>query len=61
MAVVETLLIGYVYNPTKANNAVLTVGKRRINGSTEIINAFGGDEAKELYEKLVTRKVIPEA
>ena len=54
----ETLLIGYDYNPPK-DNAVLIVGKRRINGSTEIINAFGGNEAKELYEKLVARKVSP--
>lgn len=28
-----------------------------MNQSIEIINAFQGDEARELYEKLVTKKV----
>lgn len=33
---------------------ILIVGRKRLNESTEIINAFDGDEAKELYERLIT-------
>ena len=35
---------------------ILIVGRKRPNESTEIINAFDGDEAKELYERLITVK-----
>lgn len=35
---------------------ILIVGRKRLNESTKIINAFDGDEAKELYERLVTVK-----
>lgn len=35
---------------------ILIVGRKRLNESTEIINAFDGDEAKELYEHLITVK-----
>lgn len=35
---------------------ILIVGRKRLNDSIEIINAFDGDEAKELYERLITVK-----
>ena len=35
---------------------ILIIGRKRLNESTEIINAFDGDEAKELYERLITVK-----
>lgn len=35
---------------------VLIVGRRLPNGYTAIVNAFQGDEAVELYKKLVTVK-----
>lgn len=35
---------------------VLIVGRKRPNDSAEIINAFQGQEARDLYEKLVTPK-----
>ena len=35
---------------------ILIVGRKRLNESTEIINAFDDDEAKELYERLITVK-----
>lgn len=45
----DTLLVGRSGN-------VLIVGRKRKNESVDIINAFQGDEAKELYEKLITTK-----
>ena len=38
------------------DNTVLCVGRKRPNQSIEIINAFAGDEARELWEKLITKK-----
>ena len=35
---------------------ILIVGRKRLNDSIEIINAFDGDEAKELYERLISIK-----
>ena len=35
---------------------ILIVGRKRLNDSIEITNAFDGDEAKELYERLITVK-----
>ena len=40
----------------KNDTGVMVVGRKRMNQSVEIINAFQGDEARELYEKLVTKK-----
>lgn len=47
----DVILVSYDHNPTKGNT-VLIVGRRRFNGTTDIINAFSGDEAKAIYEKL---------
>lgn len=53
MQFVDTVLIGYSVTSEK-DSCVLTVGRKRPNGSVEIINAFQGDEAKEIYKKLTT-------
>lgn len=40
---------------------VLVVGRKRPNDSVEIVNAFQGDEAKDLYSRLITKRVKPDA
>lgn len=40
----------------KNDTGVMLVGRKRMNQSMEIINAFQGDEARELYKKLITTK-----
>ena len=40
----------------KDSSSVLIIGRRRINESTDIINAFQGEEAEKLYKRLITRK-----
>lgn len=35
---------------------VLVVGRKRPNESVEVINAFQGDEAKEIYRKLIEKR-----
>lgn len=52
----DTILVGYNYIKEK-DNAVLVVG-RQIPKTTnvQIINAFQGEEATALYNKLITKK-----
>lgn len=49
----DGLLIGYS-RTDPFSDPVLIVGRSRMNGSAEIINAFQGEEAEELYDKLTT-------
>jgi hypothetical protein len=55
--VTETILVGFSVDPKK-DIPVLIVGKKRKNQSMEVINAFQGDEAKELWNKLVVKNDI---
>ena len=55
MRTTDTILIGYDNSPDDLNT-VLIVGRKRPNESVEIINAFQGEEAEELYKRLTTKK-----
>lgn len=37
------------------DHTVLVVGRKRSNGSIEIVNAFQGQEAIDMYNKLITK------
>ena len=52
---VDSILVSVDFS-NKNNTGVLIVGRKRMNQSVEIVNAFRGDEARELYEKLITKK-----
>lgn len=52
---VDSILVSVDFS-NKDGTGVLIVGRKRMNQSVEIINAFHGDEARELYEKLITKK-----
>lgn len=49
-----SLLVGYSF--TDGDNPVLIVGRKEKGKAVEVINAFNGDEAVELYKKLVGDK-----
>lgn len=49
-----SLLVGYSFGG--GDYPVLIVGKKNKGQSAEVINAFEGDEAIELYKKLVGDK-----
>lgn len=49
----DTLLISVVLHPD--NIGVLLVGRPSVKGTTDIINAFQGEEAMDLYTKLTTK------
>lgn len=50
----DTFLVGGYF--TKGENGVLIVGRKRMNESVDIINVFQGQEAWDLYQKLITAK-----
>ena len=52
---VDSILVSVDFS-NKDDTGVLVVGRKRMNQSVDIINAFQGNEARELYEKLVTKK-----
>lgn len=49
----DTFLVSFDY--THGDIPVLIVGRKE-KGEIDIINAFKGEEAKELYQKLTTKK-----
>jgi len=53
--ITDSIIVSYDYNHSK-DIAILVVGRKEPNTSVTIINAFQGEEAKELYNKLVTVK-----
>ena len=56
---VDSILVSVDFS-NKNDTGVLIVGRKRMNQSVEIVNAFQGDEARELYEKLITKKTKEE-
>ena len=51
----DSIIIGIDLSKGNVNN-VMTVGRIRNDQSIEIVNVFQGDEARELYEKLIANK-----
>lgn len=49
----DTILVSVDFTNGK-DTGVLVVGRKRPNQSVEIINAFQGKEAEDLYSKLIT-------
>lgn len=60
LGIADTILVSYDCTHGK-DVSVLIVGRKRKNQSVEIINAFQGEEADELYNKLVTQKAKEES
>ena len=54
-SITDTLLVS-IDLALNQDNAVLLVGRKKPNQTVEIVNAFQGKEAVELYNRLVTVK-----
>lgn len=54
MKTADTLLVGIDFSKGE-DVGVLVVGRKRPNESIDIINAFQGEEARDLYERLTTK------
>lgn len=56
MRTTDSILVGFDIDGKNEDTAVLIVGKKNLNESVTIINAFKGEEAVELYNRLITKK-----
>lgn len=54
-ALLDTILVS-ISKEKETDDPVLIVGRKNMNNPVEIVNAFQGDEAMELYNRLVTKK-----
>lgn len=52
--IVDAIIVSY--DNSSNDIPILIVGRKRFNQSMDIINAFQGDEAVELYARLTTIK-----
>ena len=50
----DTLLVSISFSDK--DTGVLVIGRKRKNQSIDIVNAFQGEEALDLYNKLITKK-----
>lgn len=51
----EAIVVSIDYDESE-NKGILLVGRKRGKGPIEIINAFQGQEALDIYKKLTTAK-----
>lgn len=58
-SITDTILVSIGLSKNK-DNAVLVVGRKKPREAVDIINAFEGEEALELYKKLTTPKAKDE-
>ena len=54
-SIIDTILVSF--DNVSNDEPILIVGRKRMNQSVEIVNAFQGKDAKELYSKLTA--VVP--
>lgn len=55
MDVHESLIVGVSF--TESNDSKVLIIGRQKHGRMDIVNAFQGEEAEELYKKLTTKNV----
>lgn len=55
MKTTDTLLVGFDFT-NGADNTVLIVGRKDKGDVMTVVNAFQGDEARKIYNSLVTKK-----
>ena len=55
MDITSSVIVAFDYKADK-DHAILLVGQKNPKIDISIINAFEGEEAKELWEKLTTKK-----
>lgn len=54
-SITDTILVSIDLSRNN-ENAVLVVGRKKPREAVDVINAFDGEEALELYKKLITPK-----
>lgn len=59
MDIISDCVLVSIDHTNGRDQTVLVVGRKRPNGSVEIVNAFQGQEAIDMYNKLITKSGGP--
>ena len=52
----RSFVVSFSFNMDDPSKSVCIVGEKRMNQSTEIVNAFQGSDADDIFRKLTTKK-----
>lgn len=52
----RSFVVSFSFNMDDPDKSVCLVGERRMNQSMEIVNAFQGSDADDIFRKLTTKK-----
>ena len=56
----RSFVVSFSFNMDDPNKSVCVVGERQMNQSMEIINAFQGSDADDIFRKLTSKKANDE-
>ena len=56
----RSFIVSFSFNVDDPSKSVCVVGERQMNQSMEIINAFQGFDADDIFRKLTTKKANDE-
>ena len=56
LQVTRSFIVSFSFNDEDPDKSVCIVGERRMNQSMEIVNAFQGSDADDIFRKLTTKK-----
>ena len=56
----RSFIISFSFNMDDPSKSVCVVGEKQMNQAMEIINAFQGSNADDIFRKLTTKKEVPE-
>lgn len=56
----RSFVVSFSFNMDDPSKSVCVVGEKRMNQSMEIINAFQGSDADDIFRKLTTKKTDDE-
>lgn len=56
----RSFIVSFSFNMDDPSKSVCIVGEKRMNQSIEIINAFQGSDADDIFRKLTTKKATDE-
>ena len=52
----RSFVVSFSFNMDDPSKSVCLVGEKRMNQSMEIVNAFQGSDADDIFRKLTTKK-----
>ena len=56
----RSFVVSFSFNMDDPDKSVCLVGEKRMNQTMEIINAFQGSDADDIFRKLTTKKATDE-